>query len=362
MLPPQLRRVSLEHVYLIYLVNLFAQPAFLRGSWFEWLTAALIIALFLPLYFRTNGLRRQQLQSAWLIALLGFGSSFLNVGASVLYIYSAAALALLLPRQQALRAFLLLSVTAVIQAVLVLLLFDTYFVLLPFGFAVAFIWVIGLANLTERERQQAATSLQRAQDEINQLATIAERERISRDMHDVLGHSLSVVILRSELAVRLAENAPHEAAAEMRAVEQIAREALQEVRSAINGYRVAGLIGEIANVRRALGAAGVELEEDVPAALALPLQLETVLALALREAVTNVIRHAAARQCRVKLEVLAGAEGDSVRMEVSDDGRGGDTPEGDGLQGMRQRISAQGGTMLRNTGSGTALVITVPLP
>jgi two-component system sensor histidine kinase DesK len=357
--------VRLEYVYLIYLVYHFAQPAFSGAGWPQWLAAGLIIVLFLPLYFRAAGAQGPHAaRSGWLIALLGFGAAFFNSGASVLYIYAAAGLAFTLPRHEALRAFRLLSVVIVLQAAAVFLIWQTYFVLITFAYAQVFTWVVSLANLTESERRLAAARLQQAHDEIEQLATIAERERIARDMHDVLGHSLSVVILKSELAVRLLERDPERALNEMQDVERISRQALQEVRAAISGYRSAGLAGELANAELALDAAGVELQLDFQHEvrnLPLPLIMETTLALILREAVTNVIRHAQATLCSVTLRLLEEGNGERIVLEIRDDGRGSNTREGGGLSGMRQRVSALGGSLQRSTGGGTHLLITLPL-
>jgi two-component system sensor histidine kinase DesK len=359
------RRGWLDYLYLVYLIYLFAQPFFTKAGWLHWFAACLVIALFLPLYFRVaDSQEAQDGQPAWLIALLGFGASFFNSGASVLYIYAAAGLALVLPRAEALRAFRLLSLVALLQAAAVLLIWQSYFVLIPFGFALVFLWVVGFSNLTERERRVAAARLRLAHDEIEQLAKVAERERIARDMHDVLGHSLSVVILKSELAVRLAERDLERALAEIRDVERISRQALQEVRTAISGYRSAGLAGELANAQLALDAAGVMMQQDLEHALQqqpLPLQIEATLALVLREAITNVIRHAQATLCTVRLEFRQGGAGELVMLEISDDGKGSSSHEGSGLSGMRQRVAGLGGNLQRRSAGGTTLTVTVPL-
>jgi two-component system sensor histidine kinase DesK len=351
-----------EYFYLFYLVYLFAQPVF-TGGWLQWLVAIAILALFLPLYFRAS---RVQLQGeagpGWLMALLAFAASFYNPGASVLYVYAASSLAFALPRKQAVRVFLLMSLVALVQTAVTVLLWQSWFTVIPFAFALIFIQVVGFANIADRERRLSAERLQLAHDEIEQLATIAERERIARDMHDVLGHSLSVVILKSELAVRLAELDPQRSVAEMRDVERLAREALQEVRAAIAGYRSSGLTGELANAAMALDAAGVALQQDMAGELqALPLLLETTLALVLREAVTNVIRHACARVCSVSLQRLDSGGRQLVRLEISDDGRGSRNGEGNGLRGMRQRVAALGGSLEHEGHSGTRLTVTLPL-
>ena len=195
-----------------------------------------------------------------------------------------------------------------------------------------------------------------AQSEIEHLAKIAERERIARDLHDVLGHTLSVIALKSELASKLMERDPARAAQEIREVNDVARDALAQVRSAVTGYRASGLSAEFEAMRKAFDTAGVALSVEAEP-LTLPPAHENALALVLREASTNVLRHAHARTCRVRL-----ARKDSAaRLEIVDDGTGGESREGNGLIGMRERIAALGGSLVRDSTSGTRLEITLPL-
>ena len=198
--------------------------------------------------------------------------------------------------------------------------------------------------------------LRRADEEIEHLAKLAERERIARDLHDVLGHTLSLITLKSELARKLVDRDPDRAKQEMLDVENTSRAALSDVREAIRGYRSEGIFAELARARAALETAGVTVECQT-ATLPLSPAQESVLALALREAVTNVVRHADARRCQVRLF----GEKQLCRLEVADDGVGGDAPEGNGLRGMRERLEAIGGSLERITQDGTRLVIQLPL-
>ncbi len=199
------------------------------------------------------------------------------------------------------------------------------------------------------------TRLAQVQAEKERLAAGAERERIARDLHDLLGHTLSVIVLKSELAARLAERNPQQAVQEIREVERISREALSEVRSAVRGYRGSGLNAELGRSKVALDAAGVRLEyEGEP--LTLPPAVEYVMEMVLREAVTNVVRHAHARRCHLRV----GQVGDCYELEVRDDGVGGSGPEGSGLTGMRERVRALGGDLTRETRGGTRLLVRLP--
>jgi len=195
-----------------------------------------------------------------------------------------------------------------------------------------------------------------AHEELEHLAKVAERERIARDLHDVLGHTLSLITLKSELARKLVDRDPERAKREMQEVEITSRAALADVREAIRGYRSDGIFAELARARAALETAGVSVEcttDPVP----LSAEQESVLALALREAVTNVVRHAEARTCNVILK-----RNDALcTLEVSDDGRGAAGPEGNGLRGMRERLEALGGSLRLLTSNGTRLIIDLPL-
>jgi two-component system sensor histidine kinase DesK len=168
-------------------------------------------------------------------------------------------------------------------------------------------------------------------------------------------------VLKAELAGRLLERDPKRAATEIADVELAARTALAEVREAIGGYRSHGLGAELALARRTLDAAGVRLvcEAEAMAALhALQAPEETVLSLALREAVTNIVRHAEATECRLRLETTA--EGFHTLL-VEDDGRHVVKREGNGLRGMRERVQALGGRFSLQSAGGTRLRVELPI-
>jgi two-component system sensor histidine kinase DesK len=215
---------------------------------------------------------------------------------------------------------------------------------------------VGGGNIYFAQRNRALAKLRMANDEIEHLAKVAERERIARDLHDVLGHTLSVITLKSELAGKLIDRDPARAGKEIREVEEISRQALSEVRDAIRGYRSQGLAAELVQARATLETAGVTVKCET-ASVQLPALQESVLSMAVREAVTNVVRHAHATTCYLRLEQRNG----SCRLEIEDDGRGGSQNEGNGLRGMRERVEILGGTLHRHCQSGTKLTITLPL-
>ena len=216
--------------------------------------------------------------------------------------------------------------------------------------------VVGGVNIHYAQVWLSNAKIRLAQGEIERLAKVAERERIARDLHDVLGHTLSVIALKSELASKLIERDPSRAAREIREVNDVARDALAQVRSAVTGYRAAGLSAEFEAMRKAFDTAGVTLKVEAEA-LSLPPAHENTLALVLREASTNVLRHAHAKTCRVRLV----HRNNVALLEITDDGRGGDALEGNGLLGMRERIAALGGSLVRDGRAGMRLEVTLPL-
>jgi len=216
--------------------------------------------------------------------------------------------------------------------------------------------LIGSVVIQWVHRKRLTDKLLAAQAESEHLAKVAERERIARDLHDLLGHTLSVIVLKSELASRLTASDPARAAGEIRDVERISREALTQVRAAVRGYRSAGFDSELKVAMQALEAAGIQVETSVERP-ALSAAQETVFAMALREAVTNVVRHAHATVCRLTLRKA----GKYCEMVVADNGRGGAGEEGSGLSGMRERVEALGGELLRDGSHGTQLRIRVPV-
>ena len=169
-----------------------------------------------------------------------------------------------------------------------------------------------------------------------------ERLRLARDLHDLLGHSLSVITIKSQLARRLLPPGEvSQAATEIADVERVARESLQDVRHAIEGYRQPNLTSALANARAALAAAGINTTIDVSADL-LPTAVDTALAWAVREGITNVIRHSGAATCAIRLT----REGREARLEITDDGP---SPvihaPGNGLRGLQERVAARRGHM-----------------
>ncbi|MBO2452370.1 sensor histidine kinase [Actinomadura barringtoniae] len=209
------------------------------------------------------------------------------------------------------------------------------------------------------------------------LAVTEERVRFSRDLHDLLGHSLSLIAVKSELAMRMTEGDPDRAKAEMMDVRNAARGALREVRAAVRGYRAVEFDAELAGVRAVLEAAGVRCETEPPPEL--PPEVRSVLAWVIREGATNVIKHSEARRCRISVLVYGGSvqpEGGppptppgptssgTVVLEMGNDGaRDSDSEAGSGLTGLAERVAVVGGTLTadRDGRDGFLLRVVIPL-
>lgn len=218
--------------------------------------------------------------------------------------------------------------------------------------------VIGIIVNVEHVSQEKDAALALSQEEVRKLAATAERERIGRDLHDLLGHTLSLITLKLELSRKLFERDPAASKRELAEAETVAREALAQVRSAVTGIRATDLAAELASAKLMLESAGVQLDYG-PTPAGLPPDVERGLALVLREAVTNICRHAEAAQAQVEFT----REDKAVQLRISDNGCGGVTVDGNGLSGMRDRIRALDGSLSVDSprGGGTRLLVRVPL-
>ncbi|MFF5207710.1 sensor histidine kinase [Streptosporangium sp. NPDC000396] len=194
--------------------------------------------------------------------------------------------------------------------------------------------------------------LQQTREELAHAAVAEERLRFSRDLHDLLGHTLSVMVVKAEAVRRLAPRDAEAAARQAADIEAIGREALTEVRSAVTGYRGRGLAAELASARTALADAGIATTVTGAGQAGTP-EADALLGWAVREGVTNVIRHSGATACAIRL--------DGTALEIHDDGRGAArTAFGNGLRGLAERVVAAGGHLETDTRDGFLLKVTIP--
>lgn len=204
--------------------------------------------------------------------------------------------------------------------------------------------VIGTGAIFMTYRRLATTidELQVARQEIAQLAIADERLRFARDLHDLLGHSLSLIALKSEVASRMLDSDTQRVALEVRDIEQVARAALQEVRDAVAGYRNTSLATELAAAQTMLATAAIAFKvSTVGVPVPLAVAYESALALAVREGVTNVVRHSGARHCAITIHYAP----DTVTATIQDDGKcpPSNFQPGNGLCGLQERLQALGG-------------------
>ncbi|BBB64438.1 histidine kinase [Undibacterium sp. YM2] len=196
-------------------------------------------------------------------------------------------------------------------------------------------------------------------EEIANQARLAERERISRDIHDVLGHTLSVIVLKADLARKLVNTDLGACSHELIAIEHSARNILREVRSTVRNNRTSSLNAELATAKTALQAANVNMTALIEQC-SIPPSLENVIALALRETVTNIIRHARASKCKITLS----SDSKNIRFTIADDGEvqaNKAIRKGCGLSGMTERIHALQGTIRFHHANGLSITILLPV-
>jgi two-component system sensor histidine kinase DesK len=353
---------TLRYVSLLYTCFFFIEPYY-RHSLTYWLWFAAFYVAFFALFFaiaKTEG--RFQRALIVLMFVLSYAYFPFNESACGAFVYPAVIMAFVARRT---RTYILILIAAVIGIMLETWLFHNLDIgAMQFrmswwsgAMGAFFCIVIGLSNLAYSRQQQASFMLQRANDEIEHLAQVAERERIARDLHDLLGHTLTVIAIKSELANRLLERDPARAKQEMLDVEQTARKALADVREAVAGYRSEGLTAEISRARRTLLSAEVTLNTSI-ANVELTAGEANVLCLCLREAVTNIVRHAHASTCDVQLV----STDTGLCLSIDDNGTGSADKEGNGLRGMRERVaSVQGKLRFASTPeTGTRLTVTLP--
>ena len=340
-------------INLVWSVWLFVTPFYANDNYDQWLWPTLgSYAVFLVLFQRFHyGSHRLPIVLA--IAALGFALLPWNPGSQSYIIYACAFFPFCMRARN-----MMLS----IAALLVVFAIAWHAAGIPMIYMISALIagpVVGLFNIGMQQKLRTDVQLRLSHEEVRRLAALAERERIGRDLHDLLGHTLSLVALKSNLASRLIAEDPEAARREMDDVSGVARDALSQVRRAVSGIRAAGLAAELASARLLLESDGVhfsyELEE-----VALSAEQETVLALAVREAVTNIQRHARAAGASVSLR----SAGQQLSLRIDDDGRGGAIVPGNGLCGMRERIESLGGRLRvdADLGKGTRVEVTLPLP
>lgn len=344
-------------IWLVFLVD----PA--RAAWTElpadhaWLGllatvtfAAAYLALWVALRLgraRLSTTLPVSAQVGWTVVLGGLAAAMvaaLGQEGTASVVYLAVSLVMLFPLPVFLPAVLGLAVAVLVSGVTVPGWDHNPW--LAFSVVAASAVVYGVRSMMNRNIE-----LIRAHETNAELAAEQERNRLARDLHDILGHSLTVITIKAELAGRMLDVDLDRTRAELADLERLGRDALADVRRAVEGYRDLSLPAELARARTALEAA--EIEATLPNSTDdVPTELRELFAWTVREGVTNVIRHSGARRCTVALA--------PTRAEVRDDGRGpsGDGVPGSGLTGLQERASAVGAHLVtRRLDPGWSLVV-----
>jgi two-component system sensor histidine kinase DesK len=372
-------RVSLTAVWLVYLIEpvsgLFGHhrdTLYIAGGIAIIAAFCVVFVAMIADWNRTT--RRSLLGLAALFALaLAACIMYGGAGATSLWIYVSALAGLVIPVQRT-----AIWIVAAVTACYAITSVTSHGSLADFLINLVPTVLLGLAMIGLRNHFELTRELSEARETVARLAASEERLRLARDMHDLTGQSLSMITLKSELALRLLRRLPDgpdraRVSEEIEQVGAVSRQTLHDIREALSGYRRPTLAVEIITARAALEAAGIASHDEADLTLlsgTFDADAEAALAWCLREAVTNVVRHSGARTCRIGLTRQRG----TLTLEVRDDGHGhlgaeppgaetsGTEPSGTGLRGMSERLCAVGGSLeLRPADSpGFRLIATVP--
>lgn len=327
---------------------------------------AFVVAYLALVFLRTNTDRQERWVYGVLAALAALAvvtSATLGKPWLVLFVYVSVAGGAVLPPKQS--RWLIPAATGALAAIGSLV--DTSGDLFPALLIPCLLG--GFAMVGIRQLVQAMRELREARATVAQLAATEERLRLARDLHDLLGHSLSLITLKSELAGRMLPDRPEDAAQQVADIEKVSRQALVDVREAVSGYRRPTLATELAGARTALAAAGVtaEFPADVPLTEeqtlpSLAPDTESALAWALREAITNVLRHSRATRCVVTLAELPDDDTGTVVLTVTDNGHGPAGGPGNGLTGLEERLLLAGGALSTGPAAPAGFTLTATVP
>ena len=344
------RRIILATGMLVYPAIAFATvPSLAEGT--VALIGYLLIGGFCVCYFFIAlAFARQQLRAFWAL-LLGMALLFIAVAPIIqLNAFFLAAVVLAIASIRVRQRVFPFTALAIVAALVVPLLVPSWHTGAGWTQAVMILFTV-LITYAFSEIATTNQSLLESRAEIARLASEAERDRIARDLHDLVGHSLTAITVKSNLARQLAVGTP--ALQEITEVEELSRQALADVRAAVSGYNEVTLDAELARAKELLRAAGVSA--DLPTATELTdARHQELFGWAVREGVTNVVRHANAKRCSITISPIS--------VEITDDGRGTSDAIGNGLAGLRDRVESVGGLLESGPVAphGWRLAVTLP--
>ncbi len=352
LLPPEDEIGYLPYIWLVYLGMLFIGLFFGDASASEWLKTLATVAVFLPLYFRGFWVCDHHIiKYIVAIALLGMVTATFNPGASVYIVFAGAFAANIGTVRKALATLVMLN--------LAVMLYSWYFSISGFFYypALVFSTMIGLMNIYQAELRKKNQQLKHTEQELQHMARAAERERIARDLHDVMGHTFSMITIKAQLARKLIDADASQAKQELQELEDASRKALAEVRSAVSGYRQRSLQEELVMAKNLLHAAELSPQVQPETIPGLPKEIDQALAYLVREAVTNVVKHSDATECQVSLS----QNQNQLELTIADDGKVDNYHEGNGIKGMRERLQNINGKLRVSVENGFNIRATVDL-
>ncbi|MFT6407756.1 MAG: two-component system sensor histidine kinase DesK [Arenicella sp.] len=336
--------------YLVYLLFYFFPWLFVTPSNNDIIAAVVAISLFLPIYF--HGHKQVGLKAVPHIAAMsaiGFAVSPFFGAHGVFHIYAMVQAGFIRPPRL---AWITALITTVIFSIFSWFTQQSWW---DYSFPVFMGIITAIATISTAARIQKNVQLERTRALDQQLAAVAERERIAQDLHDLLGQTLTMVALKSEVAVKLFEKKPQQAKQELEEIRDAARSALKDVREAVAGMNKTSLNAELKRARQILSSAGVELTVtgEIPK---LKAEVDQVLGLTVREAMTNIVRHSKAKSASFLIEHA----GENLRLTVEDHGLAEPIKEGSGLAGLRKRIENLGGQTNLELTPGLKISMQVP--
>ena len=337
--------------WLVYLIFFFIPWTFRFPSWSEVLISLVAVAIFLVCYFisyKSSGTKLLFCIAG--MVLLGIGMETVTITSAVFLIYAGAAAANIRPMRNAVATGLVIVAVVIVYSIV------TKAHPFYWGPALLFGIMTGVSVYMSRELVESNLRLVASQTQAKRLAATAERERIARDLHDLLGHTLTVIAVKSDLASKVIDDDPGRAKQELKDIHQTTREALSDIRAAISGIKNMSLTSELANAKMALASADISSEvrtfsEEFPE------HIGAALAMLVKEGVTNIIRHAEAEHC----EIHVSCENETAQLVIKDNGRGITGKEGSGITGMRNRVAALKGHLEIAGDDGTTIRAFIPL-
>jgi two-component system sensor histidine kinase DesK len=348
---------------LIWLVYLFFPIHFLmKETRPRMIVGYILLAIFVLAYRQVYFAKGERTFSLWTIiqiVIIFIYSAFYNINYVYMHFFAATFVGMASTKKQFIQLFSVFVISIVFSLVLqrsawswddILNMSPMLIIMLLFPFGLQ----------AGRKRRELEGKLNKANEQIQELVKREERQRIARDLHDTLGHTLSLITLKSQLVEKLIAKDPERAKRAAREITQTSRAALKQVRELVTEMRSVTIAEEIGHVQAILKAAGIvfEYQEETDTAAIAPLT-QNIIGMCLREAVTNVVKHSEATVCIVRLYVT---EGETV-LRVKDNGIGiQQSAEGNGLHGIQERIALLEGVLrLTSDDSGTEVTISIPL-